>query len=68
MRKMSQEKQMTKRVWGLADRRPCGSSDREDKKTIRNIWVIGRMTKKIREIITNHTHWGQTPIYPLGTC
>ena len=51
---MSQEKQMTKRVWGLTDRKPCGSADREDKKTIRNMWVMGKMTKKIREIVTNH--------------
>ena len=49
MRRMSQEKQMTRRVWGLTDRRPCGSADREDEKTIRNVWVMGRMTKKIRE-------------------
>ena len=28
---MSQEKLMTKRVWGLTDRGPCGSADREDK-------------------------------------
>ena len=40
---------MTKRVWGLTDRRPCGSSDREDKRTIKNMWVMGKMTKKIRE-------------------
>ena len=43
---MSQEKQMTKRVWGLTDRRPGGSADREDKRTIKNVWVMGRMTKK----------------------
>ena len=43
---MSQEKQMTKRVWGLIDRRPCGSVVREDKRTIRNVWVMGKMTKK----------------------
>ena len=30
--RMSQEKQMTKRVWGLTDRRPCGLADREDKR------------------------------------
>ena len=52
---MSQEKQMTKRVWGLTDRRPCGLVDREDKRTIKNMWVMGKMTKKIREIVTNHT-------------
>ena len=46
---------MTKRVWGLTDRRPCGSSDREDKRTIKNVWVMGKMTKKIRKIITNRT-------------
>ena len=46
---------MTKRVWGLTDRRLCGSSDREDKKTIKNMWFMGKMTKKIREIMTNHT-------------
>ena len=45
---------MTKRVWGLTDRRPCGSADREDKRTIRNVWVMGKMTKKIIEIVTNH--------------
>ena len=50
---MSQEKQMTKRVWGLTDRRPCGLADREDKRTIKNMWVMGKMTKKIREIVTN---------------
>ena len=43
---MSQEKQMTKRVWGLTDRRPCGSADREDKRTIKSVWVMGKMTKK----------------------
>ena len=43
---MSQEKQMTKRVWGLTDRRPCGSADREDKRTIKNVWVMRKMTKK----------------------
>ena len=37
---------MTKRVWGLTDRRPCGSADREDKRTIRNVWVMRKMTKK----------------------
>ena len=46
---------MTKRVWGLTDRRLCGSADREDKKTIRNVWVMGKMTKKTIEIVTNHT-------------
>ena len=46
---------MTKRVWGLTDRRPCGSFDREDKKTIRNVWVMGKMTRKTIEIVTNHT-------------
>ena len=44
---------MTKRVWGLTDRRPCGLADREDKRTIKNMWVMGKMTKKIREIVTN---------------
>ena len=44
---------MTKRVWGLTDRGPCGSADREDKRTIKNVWVMGTMTKKIREIVTN---------------
>ena len=43
---MSQEKRMTKRVWSLTDRRPWGSADREDKRTIRNVWVMGKMTKK----------------------
>ena len=43
---MSQEKQMTKRVWDLTDRGPCGSADREDKRTIKNVWVMGKMTKK----------------------
>ena len=43
---MSQEKQMTKRVWGLTDRKPCGSADREDKRTIENVWVMGKMSKK----------------------
>ena len=43
---MSQEKQMTKRVWGLTDRRPCGSADREDKRTIRNVWVMGTVIIK----------------------
>ena len=46
---------MTKRVWGLTDRRPCGSADRGDKKTITNMWVMRKMTKKIREIVTNRT-------------
>ena len=46
---------MKKRVWGLTDRRPCGLADREDKKTIENVWVMGKMTQKIREIVTNHT-------------
>ena len=46
---------MTKRVWGLTDRRLCGSSDREDKKTIKNMWFMGKMTKKIGETITNCT-------------
>ena len=46
---------MTKKVWGLTDRRPCGSADREDKRTIKNVWVMGKMTKKIREIVTNRT-------------
>ena len=55
VRRMSQEKQMTKRVQGLTDRRPCGLADREDKRTIKNMWVMGKMTKKIREIITNCT-------------
>ena len=41
---MSQEKQMTKRVWGLTDRKPSGSADREDKRTIKNVWVMGKMT------------------------
>ena len=43
---MSQEKQITKRVWGLTDRGPCGSADREDKRTIKNVWVMGKMTKR----------------------
>ena len=43
---MSQEKQMTKKVWGLTDRKPCGSADREDEITIKNVWVMGKMTKK----------------------
>ena len=46
---------MTKRVWSLTDRRPCGSADREDKRTIKNVWVMGKMTKKSIEIVTNHT-------------
>ena len=46
---------MTKRVWGLTDRRPCGSTDREDKRTIKNVWVMGEMTKKTIEIVTNRT-------------
>ena len=46
---------MTKRVWGLTDRRSCGSADREDKRTIRNMWVMGKVTKKIREVVTNCT-------------
>ena len=46
MRRMSQEKRMTKRVWGLTDRRPCGSAVREDKSTIKNMRVMGKMTKK----------------------
>ena len=46
---------MTKRVWGLTDRRPGGLADREDKGTIKNMWVMGKMTKKIREIMTNRT-------------
>ena len=46
---------MTKRVWGLTDRGPCGSADREDKRTIKNVWVMGKMTKKTIEIVTNHT-------------
>ena len=52
---MSQGKQMTKRVWGLTDRRPCGLADREDKRTIKNVWVMGKVTKKIGEIVTNRT-------------
>ena len=43
---MSQEKQMTKRVWGLTDKRPCGLADREDKRTIKNAWVMGKMTNE----------------------
>ena len=35
---------MTRRVWGLTDRRPCGSADREDERTIRSVWVMGKMT------------------------
>ena len=46
---------MTKKVWGLTVRRPCGSADREDKRTIKNVWVVGRMTKKTIEIVTNRT-------------
>ena len=46
---------MTKRVWGLIDRGPCGSADRDDKRTIKNVWVMGKMAKKIREIVTNRT-------------
>ena len=52
---MSQKKQMTKRVWSLTDRRPCGSADREDKRTIKNVWVMGGMTKGTIEIVTNCT-------------
>ena len=59
---MSQGKQMTKRVWVLTDRRPCGSADREDKKTIKNVWVMGKMTKKIREIVTNRTSSTDTSV------
>ena len=62
VRRMSQEKQMTKRVWGLTDRRPCGSADREDERTIKNVWVMGKMTKKIREIVTNHTGTADTGV------
>ena len=51
MGRMSQEKQMTKRVWGLIDRRPSGSADREDKRTIKNMWVMGKMTKRTIEIV-----------------
>ena len=46
---------MTKRVWGLTDRIPCGSADREDKRTIKIVWVMGKMTKKTIEIVTNRT-------------
>ena len=46
---------MTKRVWSLTDRRLCGSADKEDKRTIKSVWVMGKMTKKIREIVTNCT-------------
>ena len=46
---------MTKSVWSLTDRRPCGLADREDRGTIKNMWVMGKMTKKIREIVTNCT-------------
>ena len=53
---------MTKRVWGLTDREPCGSTDREDKKTIRNVWVMGKMTKKTIEIITNCTGTADTGV------
>ena len=52
---------MTKRVWGLTDRGPCGLSDREDKRTIKDVWVMGKMTK-IREIITNHTSMTDTGV------
>ena len=52
---MSQKKQMTKRVWSLTDRGPSGSAHREDKRTIKNVWVMGKMTKKIREIVINRT-------------
>ena len=53
---------MTKRVWGLTDRRPCGSADREGEKTIKNVWVMGKMTKKIREIVTNRTGTAGTDV------
>ena len=53
---------MTKRVWGLTARRPCGSADREDKKTIKNVWVMGKMTKKTIEIVTNHTGTSDTGV------
>ena len=46
---------MTKSVWSLTDRGLCGSADREDKRTIKNVWVMGKMTKKTIEIITNRT-------------
>ena len=46
---------MTKRVWGLTDRKSCGSADREDKRTIKIVWVMGKMTKKTIEIVANHT-------------
>ena len=36
--------------------------DREDKKIIRNVWVMGKMTKKIREIIINHTGTTDTSV------
>ena len=57
---------MTKRVWSLTDRRPCGSADREDKQTIKNVWVMGKMTKKIREIVTNRTGTMGTDVGQIG--
>ena len=59
---MSQEKRMTKRVWGRTDRRPCGSADREDKRTIKNMWVMGKTTKRIIEIVTNRTSISDTGV------
>ena len=53
---------MTKRVWGLTDRRPCGSADREDKKTIKNVWFMGKMTKKTIEVVTNRTSTSDTGV------
>ena len=46
---------MKKSVWSLTDRRLGGSSDRENKKTIKNVWVMRKMTKKTIEIVTNRT-------------
>ena len=59
---MSQKKQMTKRVWSLTDRKPCGLADREDKRTIKNVWVMGKMTKKTIEIVTNRTGTSDTSV------
>ena len=53
---------MTERVWGLTDRIPCGSADREDKRIIKNMWVMGKMTKKTIEIVTNHTGTSDTGV------
>ena len=55
---------MTKRVWGLTDRRPCGLADREDKRTIKNVWVMRKMSQEKQ--MTKRA-WGLTDRRPCGS-